>query len=117
MQFEHLPIQKKLTRFILLISILILFVTGVIFFANDYFSYKQSSIEKVETVGKIIATNSTAALVFNSQEDAFDVISAVAAEPNITAVCIYDLQGELFSYSPEGIETKLKLFMGKQVHS
>ena len=109
MQFEHLPIQKKLTRFILLISILILFVTGVIFFANDYFSYKQSSIEKVETVGKIIATNSTAAVVFNSQEDAFDVISAVAAEPNITAVCIYDLQGELFSYYPEGIETKLKL--------
>ncbi|MGB0167412.1 MAG: CHASE sensor domain-containing protein, partial [Luteibaculum sp.] len=109
MKFENLPIQKKLTRLILYISITILVVTGVIFFAYDYYSYKQSTVEKLKTVGEIIATNSTAALAFNSQEDAFDVIQAVEAEPEIISVCLYDEQGQLFSYFPENIETKMKL--------
>lgn len=109
MQFDNLPIRKKVTRVILLISITILTITCAVFFVNDYYAFRQNSVEKLEIVGKIIATNSTAALAFNSKEDAVDVISAVGAEPNIVAVCMYDSEGQLFAYYPENIETKLKL--------
>ncbi|TXC81552.1 response regulator [Luteibaculum oceani] len=107
MKFENLPIQKKLTRFTLLLSATILMVTGAIFFIYDYVSLRNATIEKLSTIGKIIATNSTAALTFQSKEDADDVIRAISAESDIVSVAIYDEAGKLFSFYPKESELKM----------
>jgi signal transduction histidine kinase/CheY-like chemotaxis protein len=110
--FHNLPIQKKLTRLIVLISSAILLITGLSFFAYDYYTFKQATLEKLNAVGSIIATNSTAALAFNSEEDAYDILSAMSAEPYIETACIYDLDGNLFSFFPSNAILKMKLDLG-----
>ena len=102
-RFRNLPIRKKLTRLILLISGLILLVTSVTFFIYDYYSFKRSSVEKLSAISKIIATNSTAAIAFSSKEDAREILAATLAEPSIEAICIYDMNGRVFVQYPEDV--------------
>jgi CheY-like chemotaxis protein/signal transduction histidine kinase/HAMP domain-containing protein len=100
MQLKDLPIQKKLLRVIFLISGVVLFVTCATFFVYEFYSFRQSSKEKLSTIGKIISTNSTAALAFESHDDAREILSALKAEPHIIAACLYDKDGKLFSQYP-----------------
>jgi signal transduction histidine kinase/DNA-binding response OmpR family regulator/HAMP domain-containing protein len=97
MRFRDIPIQKKLRRFIFLISGVVLFVTCITFFAYEYYTFRKTTIEKLSTIGKIISANSTAALAFENHEDAKEILAALKAEPHITAACLYDKNGDLFS--------------------
>jgi len=100
MQFKDLPIQKKLLRVIFLISGVVLLVTCITFFVYEYYTFRQSTKEKLSTIGKIISTNSTAALAFDSHDDAKEILSALKAEPHIVAACLYDKNGKIFSQYP-----------------
>ncbi len=97
MQIKDMPIQRKLMRVIVLISVIVLLVTCAIFFVYEFFSFKQRTIEKLSTIGKIISANSTAALAFDNPKDANEILAALKTEPHIVAACLYDKQGKLFS--------------------
>ncbi len=102
MQIKDMPIQRKLMRVIILISVIVLLVTCAIFFIYEYYSFKQRTIEKLSAIGEIISANSTAALAFDNPKDASEILAALKAEPHIVAACLYDKQGKLFSHYPNG---------------
>src|SRR5438034_11597999 len=102
MRFRDIPIQKKLMRFIFLISGVVLFVTCITFFAYELYIFRKTTTEKLSTIGKIISTNSTAALAFDNHEDAKEILAALKAEQHIVAACLYDENGELFSQYASG---------------
>ncbi len=52
------------------------------------------------TRAKIIASNSTAALAFQNEADAVDVLSALKTDGRIIEACIYDGQGKVFAKYP-----------------
>jgi signal transduction histidine kinase len=87
-------------RVIMLTSGAVLLVTCTFFFAYEYYSFRQSTVRQLSLLGEIIATNSTAALAFDSPEDAIEILSALKAEPHILAASIYDKEGNLFSFYP-----------------
>jgi len=95
--FKNLPIRKKLLRIVFLINGIVLLVAGMAFFGNEFYSFKKATVEKLSTIGKIIAANSTAALAFDSPDDAREILAALRAEPHIVAACIYDKNGKIFS--------------------
>lgn len=97
MLFKNIPIQKKLLRIIFLINGIVLFATCVTFFIYEYYIFRKTTIEKISTIGKIISANSTAALAFDSPDDAMEILAALKTEPHIVAVCIYDKEGNLFT--------------------
>jgi signal transduction histidine kinase len=101
MLFRNIPIQRKLRTAILLTSGAVLFLTCTAFFAYEFFTFRQTTLTQLSTLGEIIAANSTAALAFDSPEDAAEILSALKAEKNIVAASLYDKKGNLFSQYPD----------------
>jgi PAS domain S-box-containing protein len=96
-------IQGKLLRLILLINVSVLILTCSIFFVYEYFTFREGRMVEAISLGKIIATNSTAALAFDDREAAHETLNALQAETRITAACLYDADGKLFASFPQTI--------------
>jgi len=94
------PIQQQLMRTILLTSGLALLLTGVAFFIYEYLSFRQTLKNQLTMLGEIIAANSTAALAFDSQDDAQEILGALRANRHVVAAGLYDKQGQLFAIYP-----------------
>jgi len=84
-----------------------LLVTCITFFVYEFYAFRKTTTEKLSTIGKIIAANSTAALAFDNQDDAKEILAALKTEPHIVAAGLYDSDGNLFSqyFSGRGIDT------------
>lgn len=104
MLFRDIPIQRKLMRVIILISGAVLLVTSIAFFLYEFYMFRKTTREKLSTIGKIIAANSTAALAFDNREDAKEILAALKAEPHIVAAVLYDLKGDPFVQYPSGLD-------------
>jgi signal transduction histidine kinase/ActR/RegA family two-component response regulator len=98
---KEASIGRKLTTIILITSTAALLFTCAAFFVYEYFTFRQDALRNVETLGKIIAANSTAALAFNSPADARETLSALKTEPQIVAASLYGPDGVLFARFPE----------------
>jgi signal transduction histidine kinase len=103
MPLRNMPIQNKLRRVILQTSGAVLLLTCTALFIYELITFKQTSVRELSTLGKIVAANSTAALVFNTPEDANDILLALKAEPQIVAAALYDGEGKLFAHYPSEI--------------
>ncbi|HTD95253.1 MAG TPA: CHASE sensor domain-containing protein, partial [Chitinophagaceae bacterium] len=97
MLYKNIPIRKKLLRIVFLINGIVLFVTCVTFFIYEFYIFRKTTSEKLSTIGKIIAANSTAALAFQNADDAKEILAALKAEPHIVAASLYDKDGKIFS--------------------
>jgi len=73
MLFKDMPIQKKLIRVILLICGVMLFVASSAFFTYEFDTFRQTTMQKLFSLGKIVSTNSTAALAFDNHKDAYEI--------------------------------------------
>jgi PAS domain S-box-containing protein len=95
------PIQQKLMTVMLLTSGTVLLLMGAAYFAYDFLTFRQTTVRQLSTLGKIIAANSTAALAFADQDDAYAVLAALKAEPHIVAASLYDIYGQSFATYPK----------------
>jgi PAS domain S-box-containing protein len=94
------PFQKKLMALLLLTSATALLLTCSAFFAYEYVTFRRTTLQHLASVGQIIATNSTAALAFQNQDDAREILAALAAERHIVAAGLYTPDGSLFARYP-----------------
>ncbi len=101
MAFADLPIRKRLMVLLLITSGLALLFTCLGFFAYEFFTFRQATLRNLETLGAVIADNSTAALAFDNPDDAREVLKALRAEPHIVAAGLYDGSGALFATWPQ----------------
>src|ERR1700757_569026 len=100
MTYKNISIRNKLMRVIMLVCGIVVLVTCAIFFLSDFYSFRENTLQNISTSGEIIANNSTAAIAFESKEDAQEILSALKAEPHIIAASIYDINGKLFCAYP-----------------
>ena len=100
MPLKDTPIRRKLMTIILLTSGAVLLLTCASFFAYEFLTFRQTTVRHLSTLGEIIAANSTAALAFENQEDAKEILAALKAERHIVAASLYDKNGKLFSKYP-----------------
>lgn len=101
--FNDLPVRKKLMRAFMVISVSVLALTCSAYFTYEFFTFRMTMVRQVTVLGKIIAANSTAALAFDSREDANEILSSVRVQPHIVAAGIYDKQGHLFAFYPRSL--------------
>lgn len=99
---QKISIRNKLMRVIMLVSGIVVLMTCAAFFLYEFYSFRQSTLHKLSTYGEIISNNCTAALAFESKEDAEEILSALKAEPHIIVASIYDSKGKLFCSYPTG---------------
>src|SRR6266849_1868409 len=100
MSLRDTPIQRKLMTIILLTSGAVLLLTCSAFFVYELLTFRQTTVRQLTTLAEIIAANSTAALAFQNQSDAQEILAAVKAERHIVAACLYDHEGKLFAKYP-----------------
>ncbi len=94
-------------RAILISSSSVLIITSAAFFAYDLYSFRQDSLRQFRALGQAIAINSSAALAFENSRDAEVVLSALQADPRITAATLYDSRGRLFAAYPANADPRL----------
>ncbi len=94
------PIRRTLMTVILITCGAVILVMSAGSFVYELLTYRQSTVQNLETVGQMIAANSTAALAFNNADDAREVLSALKAERHIVAAGLYDSRGALFATYP-----------------
>lgn len=105
MTYKGTSIQGKLMRLIMLVSGIVVLVICTVFFLYDFYASREGVMQSVSTYGQIISDNSTAALAFESKEDAEEILNALKAEPHIVAAGIYDANGKLFCVYPADYST------------
>ncbi|MDP9253450.1 MAG: PAS domain S-box protein, partial [Verrucomicrobiota bacterium] len=98
--FRDIPIQRKLMTIILLTSGAVLLLTCSAFFVYELLTFRQTTVRQLSTLAEVIATNSTAALAFQNQNDAQEILAAVKADRHIVAASLYDDEGHLFANYP-----------------
>lgn len=102
---KNTPIRRKLMTIILLTASVVVLLTCASFSVYEFLAFRQTALQQLSIQGKIIAANSTAALAFQNQSDAQEVLAALKAEPQIVAACLYDKNGRLFSTYPADLPT------------
>jgi signal transduction histidine kinase len=79
----------------------VLFLTFTSFLIYEIVTFRQTAIRQLSIQAKIISSNSTAALAFDSRGDANEILSALKAEPHIVVAAIFDKKGNLFAFYPQ----------------
>jgi signal transduction histidine kinase/ActR/RegA family two-component response regulator len=93
-------IRRQLIQMVLLISGAVLLLTVTALFAYDFVTFRQTSQRQLDTLGRAIAANSTAALAFDNPDDARTVLSAFEVDPHVVHAALYRLDGTLFAVYP-----------------
>ncbi|MCP4582229.1 MAG: response regulator [candidate division Zixibacteria bacterium] len=94
---KDISIKNKLTVIVMLTSTIALLLACLVFVVSDRFTMKDSMIRDLSTLADIIASNSTAAIIFNSKDDARETLAALKAEPHLISACIYSQDGRQFA--------------------
>lgn len=101
--FKDAPIQRKLMLVIFLTSFVAMLLMRGAFFTYEFITFRQATARQISTLGKVVANNSTAALAFQNQDDAREVLSALTGERFIVAAALYDEDGKIFASYPADI--------------
>jgi len=100
MLFKNTPIKRKLMLVNLLTSGAVLLVTCLAFFAYELYTFRQSTLTKLKSLGEITAANSTAALAFNDIDAAHELLALLHSEQHIVAAVLFDSLGPTFAMYP-----------------
>jgi signal transduction histidine kinase len=100
-RFDHLPIRRKLTAIVLLTCSLLLVLCAVFFIADKFLEFRRNMVANIATLAEVIGSNSTAALTFQDINTAKEILSALSAEPDVIAACIFKPDGTLFAAYPD----------------
>ena len=100
MPLRNFPIRRKLMIMLLVTSGAVLALTCAAYIGFQYINYRAAARHTVQTLGEVIASNSTAAVAFDNASDETDVLAALSAERGITVAAVYDARGALFAHYP-----------------
>ncbi len=95
--FRDLSIKRKLTSMMMIISIVALLVSCASFIVYDQIFSRRAMAEELTSLAEIIGGNSTAALTFNDQDSAAEILSALRARPHIISASLYTRDGKPFA--------------------
>ncbi len=100
---KNTPIQRKLMSVILLSCAIVVLLMSTAYIIFEYFSFRDTLKNQVRTLAAVAASNSSAALAFDTPGDAYEILGALKAEPHIVAAALYDINGNLFATYPADI--------------
>ena len=97
-KFRTGTIAHKIVVVVLLASSLALFTLTGAFLIFDRISSRSQLQSRLATLAGVVGQNSTAAIIFNDNTAAREMLDALQAEPPIVVGCLYDLSGRLFAW-------------------
>lgn len=102
-RFRNLPVRHKLSIIVMLTCSFLVLLTAGLFLADRYVSYRRNIVANMATLAEAIGINSTAALTFQDNQTAEEILTALSAEPDVLAACILSPDGSLFAAYPQSL--------------
>jgi len=92
-RFRNLPLRYKLNTIILSVCSFTLLLTFAIAYTSQWFLYKRTALEELQSLSEIISDNSTAALLFQDHEALNRNLRSLARKSSILQAAIYQPDG------------------------
>ena len=103
--FRSLSIKRKLTWITMFTSGIAVLLACVAFLIYDSILFREAMIQDLNILASVIGSNSTAALVFDHDQDAQETLFALSAEARIVRAVIYRADGSPFvRYHRDGLD-------------
>ncbi len=97
LSFKHLSIRLKIIILIVFISSITLIISAFLFFLYDKSEFKAKTLRDLTILAEIIGNNNTAALTFNDQKSAKELLNSLKAEKQIKYAAIFNKEGKKLS--------------------
>src|SRR5688572_29921709 len=101
MSFRDLPINRKLTRVIMAITLSALLLTGSAAVVFEWIVYRKELIQRAETFAELLAESCAAPLMFNDPDIARGYLSGLRSEDCLQQATVYDTDGHAFARFPQ----------------
>ena len=93
----NLSIRSKLTLITMFVCVTALLVASVVFILKDNITARRELLEDAALFADVAGNNLTAALSFQNQQDATEVLDSMRANPHVEAACVLTAEGKLFA--------------------
>ena len=105
---RNMPIRRKLTLLIVIISTVSLLLASIAFITSDRINTRKTVSNNLDTLADIIAANSSAALLLADPVAAQETLGFLASQQHIQLAAIYDMDGNKFaSYTKPVLKLEL----------
>ena len=94
---RQISLFSKLMLIVMLTVTSALCLTGIILSINEYYAFRNLGARSISTLSKVIGSNSIAALAFNDEKVASEILTGLTMEPEIIAGCLYTTDKKLFA--------------------
>ncbi len=102
MQFlQHASINRKLTWLVATAVATALALAYAAFVISDVRTARESLVEQMSALANVLASNSAAALTFEDEKSAQQILESLALEPSVESASIYGADGHRFVNYPE----------------
>ena len=95
--FRDVPIKRKLMLIVMLTSSIALLLAGTTYVMYDLITFRRTMARDLSTLAAIIGANSTAALVFDDQSAAEEILASLNTKRHIVSACLYETDGKVFA--------------------
>lgn len=96
-RFGDLPIKRKLTLAMVVVSVAAVLLTGGLRLAYELATFRGVAIEELAMEARVIAENCQAALEFDNAETAQETLVTLRTHPDILAAGVYRQDGSLLA--------------------
>ena len=96
--FRNLPIQKKMLVMTLLICGAVLWIAIAALFIFQILNFRSNFQRDTATLAVIIADHSTAAMAYNDESAAKEIVEALHAKPNVMSASLVQTNGLLLAH-------------------
>jgi len=86
-----------LTLMVVLTSTIVLFLASGVFIANDIMKTRTAMVEDLTVLADVIGRNSAAALAFNDEDAAHEILSGLSAQPHVITAVIRNVAGDVLA--------------------
>jgi two-component system sensor histidine kinase/response regulator len=97
LNFKHVSIKQKLVFITLATCCAVLILAYAAVVTWDVIALRASMSSNLLLMAQVIGNNSTAALAFDDQKSAQEVLNALRADKHIVSACVFDARGKLFA--------------------
>jgi PAS domain S-box-containing protein len=94
---KSLPITRKMQAVTVLTTSIALILAGLMLFGFETYSFYRARVQDLATLGTVIGSNSSAAMIFHDNESASEILRGLAGKPNITGACLYGTNGKVLA--------------------
>ena len=104
--FKDLPIRTKLISFIMISTLLSVFILSSVFIIQRYQSFKTQISEEFSAITQIIADRSNAAILFEDAIALKEILGSLSLHPHVMLACTYNTENTLLAnYTKQGNTT------------